>query len=315
MDLTLSISESTLSEDLGVFSKRYNGGPFYRELAASDSNKWPSLSVDLREWNAYKDSYETEIRPVVFISVILSEPFSSEYLTNGLWTKATFAPGTALLLPAGESLRTRYGLNGNKSVKSLTLCLPSSTLDEVRSELPSTARRSDVILHSSMTNDPIFEASGRSLLRAYNAGAPDFYAQASANWLAAYLLLGSRKAPAWHRDLSRERIADYRLKRVIEYIEANVAKKLDLAALSKEAGVSPFHFSALFSKAVGTTPRRYVQDFRMQIARTMLVSTRKTVFEIALSTGYSSAAHFGSMFRQDCGQTPTEYRATHSGLQ
>ena len=101
----------------------------------------------------------------------------------------------------------------------------------------------------------------------------------------------------------------------MDYIEANVANKLDLAVLSRQAGISQFHFSALFSKAIGTTTRRYVQDFRMQIARTMLASTEKTVLDIALSTGYRSAAHFGAMFRQQFGQTPTEYRATHSGFQ
>ena len=297
-----------------VFTKRYNGGPLYRELIASDPITWPSLSVDLREWAPYNESYETETGQVHFVSVILREPFANEYLLNGVWKKEVFAAGTALVLPKGESLRTRYTLNGNKTVNTLSLCLADSTIDEVRGELPLSNQYMDAVLHSSMVSDPIFETIGGSLLRAYAAGAPDFYAQASANWLAAYLLLGSRKVHTWHRVLSRERIADYRLRRVMEYIEANVANKLDLAVLSREAGISQFHFSALFSRAFGITARRYVQSFRMQVAKTMLASTQKSVLDIALSTGYRSAAHFGAMFRQHCGQTPTEYRATHSSF-
>ena len=302
-------------KNLEIFSGRYNGGPLYRRLLASDPTTWPSLSVDLREWAPYDESYETELRPDHFISVILREPFANEYLLNGAWKREVFVPGTALILPKGEGLKTRYGLNGNKVVNTLSLYLPDSTIEEVRGELPLSIQVIDAVLHPSMVSDPIFETIGRSLLRAFTAGAPDFYAQASANWLAGYLLLGSRKVHTWHRALSREHIADYRLRRVMEYIEANVANKLDLTVLSREAGISKFHFSTLFSKAFGTTVRKHVQSFRMQVAKTMLVSTEKTVLDIALSTGYRSAAHFGAMFRQHCGQTPTEYRATHSDFQ
>jgi AraC family transcriptional regulator len=98
--------------------------------------------------------------------------------------------------------------------------------------------------------------------------------------------------------------------RILEYIEAHLSERLDLRVLAKEAGISPFHFAALFSKAVGATPHRHVQHLRMQAAKAMLRDTDKSILDIALSCGFGSAAHFAAAFRRRFFQSPTEYRSS-----
>jgi AraC-like DNA-binding protein len=69
--------------------------------------------------------------------------------------------------------------------------------------------------------------------------------------------------------------------RVLEYIEARLSDRLDLRVLSKEVGISPFHFAALFRKAVGATPHGHVQHLRMEAAKAMLRDTDNSTLQIA----------------------------------
>jgi AraC family transcriptional regulator len=149
-----------------------------------------------------------------------------------------------------------------------------------------------------------------SVVAALRDGAPDFYAQAVAQWLAAHLLLGPSAGFEWSRSLTRERISDYRMVRVLEYVEAHLSERLDLRVLAKEAGISPFHFAALFTKAVGATPHRHVRHLRMQAAKAILRDTDKSTLDIALSCGFGSASHFAAAFRRQFLQSPTEFRSS-----
>jgi len=114
--------------------------------------------------------------------------------------------------------------------------------------------------------------------------------------------------------LAKERISDYRLVRVLEYVEAHLSERLDLRVLAKEAGISPFHFAALFTKAVGATPHHHVQRLRMQAAKAMLRDTDKSILDIALSCGFGSASHFAAAFRRQFLQSPTEFRSSLYGF-
>ena len=114
----------------------------------------------------------------------------------------------------------------------------------------------------------------------------------------------------WHKSLARERISDYRLVRVLEYIDAHLSDHLDLRALSREAGISQFHFAALFRKAVGRSPHQHILHLRLQAARSMLCHTDRSAFEIALTCGFRSASHFAAAFRRKFSQSPTEFRSS-----
>jgi AraC family transcriptional regulator len=151
------------------------------------------------------------------------------------------------------------------------------------------------------------------VVAALRGGAPDFYAQAAVQWIAAHLLLCSSGRFEWRQSLSHERISDYRLIRVLECIDTHLSDRLDLRVLSSEAGISRFHFAALFSQGVGTTPHRHVLYLRMQAASSMLRDTDKSTLEIALTCGFRSASQFAAAFRRQFWQSPKEYRSQRLG--
>jgi AraC family transcriptional regulator len=99
-----------------------------------------------------------------------------------------------------------------------------------------------------------------------------------------------------------------RLRRVLDYISANIDGDITLAGLARVAGLSPFHFARKFTLAMGTSPKRYVSRMRLDQAMAELAAGRLPLAEIALNAGFSSQASFTRAFRRTTSITPQEYR-------
>jgi AraC family transcriptional regulator len=249
------------------------------------------------------------------ILLLLNKSFQVDHFSDGRCRRINYTRGTGSLTPAGQTRLLRYDFKGQKTCSFLRLILPQHTVDFVAEEArkPGTTGRS-AIIDVPFLDDPVISSVGYSIVAALRDGAPDFYAQAAAQWLAAHLLLGASKGFEWHQTLAREQISDHRLVRVLEYIEAHLSERLDLRILAKEAGISPFHFAALFTKAVGATPHRHVQHLRLETAKAMLRDTDKSILDIALTCGFASASHLAAAFRRQFSQSPTEYRSSRRGF-
>jgi AraC family transcriptional regulator len=100
----------------------------------------------------------------------------------------------------------------------------------------------------------------------------------------------------------------YKLRRVIERMQAGIATGFSLAELAQAADMSDFHFSRLFRKATGQAPSQYFIQLRMDKARRLLLNSPMSIIDIALEVGYSSPSHFAHLFKRHAGVTPGAYR-------
>ena len=281
----------------------------------SDSAHWRSLYLRLRESAHHPEPLAVGALSNPAILLILNRSFRMDHFSKGRWRKIDYTRGTGLLTPPGHTRLIRHNCDAPKALKLLHLVVPQGTLDFVANEVqkPGTRVRNS-LGEFPFFDDPVITNLGLSAVHALRGGAPDFFAQAAAQWIAVHLLLGPSRAFEWHQSLAREHISDYRLVRVLEYIDAHLSDRLDLRALSSEAGISPFHFAALFKKAVGATPHRHVQHLRLEAAKAMLRDTDKTTLDIAITCGFASASHLAAAFRRQFSQSPTEYRSFHRGF-
>jgi transcriptional regulator GlxA family with amidase domain len=83
---------------------------------------------------------------------------------------------------------------------------------------------------------------------------------------------------------------------------------LDVAAMSRHAGVSPRTFARRFREETGTTPLQWLLAQRVLEARRQLEETDLPVETIAWRTGFGSAASLRDHFRRATATTPTAYR-------
>jgi len=89
-----------------------------------------------------------------------------------------------------------------------------------------------------------------------------------------------------------------------------LAEPLDVAAMSRHAGVSQRTFARRFREETGTTPLRWLLAQRVQEARCLLEQSDLPVEEVAWRAGFGTAASLRDHFRRATATTPTAYRRT-----
>jgi AraC family transcriptional regulator len=93
-----------------------------------------------------------------------------------------------------------------------------------------------------------------------------------------------------HRRFSQEHI-----RRVAEYIRANLDEQLTLGDLACLVDLSPRQFFRIFSITFGTTPHRYIVNERVALAKELIFRGQMLV-EIASVLGFASQSHFSGVF-------------------
>jgi AraC family transcriptional regulator of adaptative response/methylated-DNA-[protein]-cysteine methyltransferase len=83
---------------------------------------------------------------------------------------------------------------------------------------------------------------------------------------------------------------------------------LSLAALAKEAQLSPYHFHRVFKGVTGLTPKAYAAAHRARRVRSELARSQ-TVTEAIFDAGFNSGGRFYATSDEVLGMTPTDYRA------
>lgn len=121
------------------------------------------------------------------------------------------------------------------------------------------------------------------------------------------LLVGNEAATP---DEKAERIylSPPKLKRVIDFIEANLQESIGLDDLAEAAGLSANHFLRVFKLATGETPYHFLRARRLERARQLLVDNTMPLAELALECGFANQAHFTAAFSREVGISPGRYR-------
>ena len=101
-----------------------------------------------------------------------------------------------------------------------------------------------------------------------------------------------------------------RLNRALDHIDACLGAPLSLDDVAAVACYSPYHFHRIFKATMGETLNRYIQRLRVEKAAGMLLLSRETVTEIALTCGFSSSATFARAFKDFYGINAGEWRKT-----
>ncbi|MDA9426950.1 MULTISPECIES: helix-turn-helix domain-containing protein [Bradyrhizobium] len=107
----------------------------------------------------------------------------------------------------------------------------------------------------------------------------------------------------------------WRLRRVEQYIADHFDRCISLSELANVAGLSRMHFAAQFRAATGYRPREYLLTQRVEHAKTLLATTERPLAEIALAVGFSTQAHFSTVFKRISGQSPARWRLANEGGQ
>ncbi len=105
-----------------------------------------------------------------------------------------------------------------------------------------------------------------------------------------------------------------RLRSAVAFMERNIAKPVSLPELSEQLGISTRSLTRLFQARFGQSPHRYYLSLRLHHAASLLRQSNLSVLDIAIQSGFSSAARFSQVFRDRFGNSPSAYRKQASWL-
>ena len=106
----------------------------------------------------------------------------------------------------------------------------------------------------------------------------------------------------------RQGVTHAGLGKVIALMEDHLDEPVTGRRLSAAAGLSQRQLERRFRQHFQTTPLRYYLELRLQRARGLLHYTDLPIVEVAVATGFGSAAHFSRTYRTWAGKAPSRER-------
>ncbi len=98
------------------------------------------------------------------------------------------------------------------------------------------------------------------------------------------------------------------IKTVINKIEQNISRKINIEHLSMECFVSPRQLYRDFYSFTGHSINEYIRKRRMSKALSLLKHSNIAIAEIAYACGYSSQQAFHKSIKESIAMTPSQYR-------
>ena len=95
----------------------------------------------------------------------------------------------------------------------------------------------------------------------------------------------------------------------IAYISAHYASDINIAELAKLSHLSVSALERRFKKHLAKTPKQFINEFRLEQARKLLVETNLPIAQIGHQVGFSEPSYFSKMFKQLFALLPSEIRA------
>ncbi len=92
-----------------------------------------------------------------------------------------------------------------------------------------------------------------------------------------------------------------------DYLRAHYADNVSLEQLAQTVYLSPFHLSRLFRERLGLPPHTYLNQIRVNHAKTLL-NSGLSLTAVAHDVGFADQSHLSKAFKRVVGVSPGEYR-------
>ena len=98
----------------------------------------------------------------------------------------------------------------------------------------------------------------------------------------------------------------------MDYINEHYQEQLTVKELTEMSNYSEYYFMKLFKQYTGKTVASYLNDFRLEKAKVLLLHSDRSITEIALDVGFNNTSYFIKKFQQANLVSPHKYRKNMS---
>jgi AraC family transcriptional regulator len=231
-----------------------------------------------------------------------SQPAHASIRLDGRESRRAQRHGDINIVPAGCTGRWLF----ESGADALLLRLAPGLFEEAADAMYSRPARLE-LRPEICVRDPHIEHIGWMLKDERLTGHPRgmLWLESAAYAIALRLVRRSHNSSGLPRLLERG-MPKWRLRRVCDYVEANLAQDLSLRELAAVAGFSVPHFKVLFRHSIGIPVHRYVVERRVERARQFISRGDLPMSNIALDVGFSHQSHMIRCVQRVLGITPAQ---------
>lgn len=205
--------------------------------------------------------------------------------------------------PAGQALRAEW----HKQLDNMGILIEPEFMN--RAAVENGLRDGFEFREVYMQHDPLIQHLGLALLEEADAAEPvgRLFSDSLIQTLTLHLLTNYGVSKPTKQILSGG-LSGHKLRRVKEFIAANLDNDLSLTEIATVADLSQFHFARSFRKSTGMTPQQFVMQQRIERAKELLAKEDLPIVQVSLLTGFKNQSHFTSLFRKFTRLTPKMWR-------
>jgi len=238
------------------------------------------------------------------VNINLGGQLTTEKISaSGRLVRTKGVPGNLCITPAGQSI----GASWENTLDNLGITFAPDFV--VRTAIENRFNSSFEFAEIYKKEDSLIQHIGLALLAEAGSETPAgrLYADSLIQTLTLHLLKNYSTANL-KQENTHGGLSGYRLRRVKEFINANLEEDLSLAEIAAASDLSQYHFARAFRTSTGLTPQQYLMRQRVERAKELLANDNLPIVEISLRTGFKNQSHFTTLFRKFTKLTPKTWR-------
>ncbi|MBR0692753.1 helix-turn-helix domain-containing protein [Bradyrhizobium lablabi] len=287
-----------LDDEAGIFEEVR-----WREPKAIAADRRIAPDITVSRWATVVGGLRNEqaITPewCHIITVALKASRLSLSADSRLLFEGSMAPGTIHISAPGQHLRAQFV----PPFDFLHLHVDNNFLDEA-----GLASRDSLATAVPLLRDPLVEALSRSLLNGSSEPCRRHYVES----VGKAIVMRAMARPENARRCSE--LPKWRMKRLEQYLSANIHRPISLGDMAAVAGLSKMHFAAQFRAATGFRPHEYLLLKRVEHAKAAMLQTTMPLVEVAFSVGFNAQAHFSTVFKRFTGMSPARWKQEYQNV-
>jgi AraC family transcriptional regulator len=263
----------------------------------------PSSSLLVERRDLEPTSWQSHLHEDQLFHLFMKRAVIGFSLKDAAIATISVAPGHVVFCPRREW----HNISWHERISVLSIRIPDSALVEAARERL-TERSLEIVPRHVVTDDRLTHllfALDAERARGYSTGKlfVDCIETALAN-----ILLTSFNTFAPRSIPRNGGMAPRVLRRVVEFMHANMDKQIGLKDLADCAGLSLSHFSFQFRASTNQSPHQYMLRLRIERSKELLTDFRLSVLDVGLEVGFRNQQHFATVFRSSVGVPPSVYR-------
>ena len=238
------------------------------------------------------------------VSINLGGQLTTEKISaSGKLIRTKGSPGNLCITPAGQTI----GASWDKTLDNMGISFDPNFV--MRTAIENHFNPNFEFAEIYKKEDSLIQHIGLALLAESESESPAgrLYSESLVQTLTLHLLKNYSTANL-KQENAHGGLSGYRLRRVKEFINANLEEDLSLAEIAAVSDLSQYHFARAFRTSTGLTPQQYLMRQRVERAKELLASDELPIVEISLRTGFKNQSHFTTLFRKLTNCTPKSWR-------